>query len=305
MKKSFLLLLTMMLAGLFAWANPVIEANVDALDFGQVNVGYPVSKTVRVTGTDLQDNITLAIDGRYASQYDVNPKTITPEKAASGVSVTVKYSPTSKWSGSANLVLTSGNADDLVIPITADPLMQSTIYGYNNQRYYAASVGGTDSSVEIAYFADVEVPTDPDLPVDRGAMVDLVGLDGLLLGNYDVTIEGDNCFRAMIVKSSGIVNTCNVRISYTPLTSGTHHATLNLYCPDAGVPLIVVHLNGSADQPNGDANADGLVAINDVTNMIDALLMEGGVRGSADMNGDHMLTITDVTRLIDVLLGGE
>lgn len=313
MKKGFLLLMTLMLASAFAWAGPVIEASVDALDFGEVNLGYSTFKTFRVTGTDLQGNINLAIEGRYASEYEVSPTTITPEKAANGAVVRVTYKPTSTYSGSVNLVLASESAEDLVIPVTADPKRNPTIYGYNNQRYYSASVGETDSSVEVAYFADAEIPHDPNQPVVRAPFdgvdldLDLVDIDfwGPLGGNYEVSIEGDDCFDAVIVKSSSIVNTCNVRISYTPQESGSHHAKLNVICPNAGVPLIVVYLNGTADFPAGDANGDGLTAINDLTGMIDAMLTESGLRGAPDMNGDHILTITDITGLIDRLLGDE
>lgn len=310
MKTRLSLFVMMILAGLLAQAVPVIEVGTDTVQFGQVAVGYPVTKTITVTGSDLEGNINLAISGRYADEYKVTPEIITAEDAAAGVRVTVKYSPRSKWSGWADLLLTSANAADLVIPIAADPQMKSTIYGYNNQRYFVANVGETDSSVETAYFADVEVPTDPTQPPVVRAPIGGIEADitdfVTSIGNYQVSIDGDDCFCAMIVKSSSIVNTCNVRISYTPLTSGSHHATLKVMCSNAGVPLIVVYLNGSsADQPFGDTNGDGIIAINDVTNMIDALLLGDGLRGSGDMNGDHMLTITDVTRLIDLLLSGE
>lgn len=57
----------------------------------------------------------------------------------------------------------------------------------------------------------------------------------------------------------------------------------------------------------GDVNGDGVVAINDVTYLIDYLLSSGGeidVR-AADLNGDGNVTISDVTALIDYLLSGN
>lgn len=57
----------------------------------------------------------------------------------------------------------------------------------------------------------------------------------------------------------------------------------------------------------GDVNGDGVVAINDVTYLIDYLL--GGDLTidprAADLNGDNKITIADVTGLIDYLLSGS
>lgn len=278
MKIRILLLSTMILAGLLAWADPVIEANVDSVQFGQVDVGYPVSKIIRVTGSDLEGNINLAVEARFADEYSVSPKTITPEDAARGVFVQVKYRPSTTWSDWANLVLTSENAADLEIPITADPQRNPTIYGYNNQRSYSTHVGKTASSVEVAYFADAEVPTDPNQPVVRCPMnasfnvFDIEDDDFTVYSDiYQLSIEGDDCFSAKLVRASSIANTCTVRISYNPMTCGTHHAVLNVTCSTAGAPLIVVNLDGEA-LPNADVDGNGEVSINDLSSLIDFLL---------------------------------
>lgn len=310
MKMRFLLFGAMVLVGLFAWADPVIESNVDSVQFGQVDVGYPVTRTIRVTGTGLEGNISLAIEGRYANEYSVTPNTITPADAANGVNVRVKYSPKSQWSCWANLVLMSENAVDLVIPITADPQRNGTIFGYNNHRSYSAYVGKTDYSVEVAYFADAEIPPDPNQPMISSfndGSFDFVVIDdfGLNVNDiYGVSIDGDDCFSAAIVKSSAIVNTCSVRISYNPLTSGSHHAVLNLTCSKAGVPLIVVYLDGEA-MLNGDVDGDGLIAIKDVSDLIDNLLNGDGSADSGDVDGDGSVSIRDVSALIDLLLFGN
>ncbi len=56
----------------------------------------------------------------------------------------------------------------------------------------------------------------------------------------------------------------------------------------------------------GDVNGDGVVAINDVTFLIDFLLSDGLTIDprAADLNGDGNITIADVTGLIDFLLSG-
>ena len=55
----------------------------------------------------------------------------------------------------------------------------------------------------------------------------------------------------------------------------------------------------------GDVNDDGLIAINDVTKLID-MLLDGVPEGfNADVNFDGDITIADVTALIDRLLSGN
>lgn len=296
MKKFTLIIPVLTLAVAQAWAAPVIEVNAESVDFGQVEVGYPVTQWMKVTGHDLTGEIDLAIDGRYSSEYEVFPTTITPEAAANGAMVTVTYKPLSPWSCCANLVLSTADAADVVVPITADAQRNSTIHGYNNQRSYTASVGRMASSVEVAYFADVEIPNDPNPPVVRSI--------GPISGCYFVSIDGDDCFQAQVIKSSAIVNTCKVRITYRPRNVGTHHATLDVVCPRAGVPLIRVQLEGTATAPEvGDLDGDGMLSINDVTNVIDLLMSGGEVSDQADVNTDGELNITDVISLIDLLLG--
>ena len=296
MKKITLLIAALVLAAVQAWAAPVIEVNVESVDLGQVDVGYPVSQWIMVTGHDLTGNINLAIDGRYSAEYEVTPSTITPEFAAIGAIVKVTYSSRSPYSDSANLILSTDDADDVVVPITADARRNSTIHGNNNPRSYEASVGRKATSTEVAYFADVEIPHDPNDPVVRSFEPNF--------GIYSVSIDGDDCFRAQIIRASGFVNTCTVRITYMPRNVGTHHATLDVVCSRAGVPVIQMQLEGTATPPPfGDLDGDGMISINDVTNMIDVLLNGTAPTGQADVNEDGDVDISDVTSLIDWLLG--
>lgn len=298
MKKITLLLAVLALAVAQAWAAPVIEVDAEKVDFGQVDVGYPVTERFMVSGYDLTDDINLALTGRYAAEYEVTPATITPEAAAAGVIVKVTYSPSSVWSTWATLVLSSADADDVTVSIVADPQRNGTIIGNNNQRNYTAAVGMVDYSVEVANFADAEIPTDPNQPVVRSW--------GPVSDNYEISIEGDDCFHARIVKASEIAKTCTVRISYSPMASGSHHATLVVTCHTAGVPDVRVQLNGTATLPAwGDLDGDGRITVADVTNEID-VLMEGRAPSSqADVDGDGNLSIRDVSSLIDMLTGIE
>ena len=55
----------------------------------------------------------------------------------------------------------------------------------------------------------------------------------------------------------------------------------------------------------GDINGDGVIAVNDVTGLIDQLLNGEELPAYADVNGDGVINIKDITALIDQLLGGQ
>ncbi len=55
----------------------------------------------------------------------------------------------------------------------------------------------------------------------------------------------------------------------------------------------------------GDVNGDGVVGINDVTDLINMLLTGDEFPPYLDVNGDGVVTINDVTDLINMLLNGE
>jgi hypothetical protein len=59
-----------------------------------------------------------------------------------------------------------------------------------------------------------------------------------------------------------------------------------------------------ANNTAGDVNGDGNINIDDVTALIDYLLMSDAsiVIENADVNGDGVINIADVTALIDILL---
>ena len=133
---------------------PVIEASVDALDFGAVEVGYPVKKQLVVTGYDLTDNINLVVQARSVNYYKVSPLTITPEQAANGVTVVVTYSPGSWWWMDADLILSSEGAADVDIPITADPYYPEETFVNNQQECFTAYVGQLVTRTGTIRFAD-------------------------------------------------------------------------------------------------------------------------------------------------------
>lgn len=98
-----------------ASSGPAIHANPTTLEF----TGYATvqqTKTITVTGTNLEGNITISRTG--AMVYSVNKTTITAAEAANGVELTVTWSPTTVGTTTGTITLSSSNAESVTINLT-------------------------------------------------------------------------------------------------------------------------------------------------------------------------------------------
>lgn len=308
-------MLALALASTQGWASqtmsdnttPAIAASVETLDYGQVEIGYPVTETFIVNGYNLDDNINLAVTGNKSAYYQVTPQTITPQSAASGVVVTVKCSPVSYYISPASITLTSMDAEDVIIPIHVDAVYPEQMFINNQVEEFTALVGQMVTRTGGIRFADAEVPQDPNQPVvmsnDNNNMLLTFGPSSLSSG-YSLTLEGTDKsqFTARIVKSSSIANLCTVAITYAPHATGSHQALLKVYCNSAGVPLVTIKLHGDSSGILGDLDGNNVLNVNDLTQMIDLLLNNSAksLRGDFDDNGTF--NIDDVTEFISYLL---
>ena len=306
MKSKLLFTIALILAATQGWtASAAITASVESLNFGEVEIGYPVTQNFVVTGQNLSDNINLALEGRNTYFYQVTPEVITPEAAAAGVTVKVKCLPISQYIWPVSVVLTSAGADDVAIPLTADPVFSEVMFLNNNTEDFTAYVGQMVTHKGAIRFADAEVPTDPNQPVDRSN-----GEDGDVMlcaipggGSYSFQIEGaDKChFSARIVKASSITNICTVAISYIPRSCGTHDATFKVTCIKAGVPTVTINLHGESTGVLGDLSGNGIIDMDDLSTMINWLLI-GNRSSLGDINDDGVFNMDDVTTLINRLI---
>lgn len=236
--------------------DPVVIADVDSIDFGAVEVGYPVKKNIQLSGMGLTQDINLRVETRSVNYFTVSPETITPEQAAEGVSVTVTYSPGSEYWTEGDLIVSSPETEDKVIPITADPYYPEC-FRDNQTVFFEANMGKvmplTTKTGAVRFFdAQIDPPypgVTPELMSngDGTTFNVLPNLDGI--DNYSLTLTGNPCFSARIVKASAIANICTVTISYNPSAPGEHNATLTLYCSTAGVPTVTIPLHGTATAP--------------------------------------------------------
>lgn len=304
MKYRLLFLFVLFIAAFQAQAAE-IAVSVESVDFGDVEVGYPVTTTFNVTGINLTDDINLTVLGRKSDFYTVTPQTITPQDAASGVTVTVKCSPVSQYISPANVVLTSLNAEDVIIPINVSPYYPAEMFLSNQAQQFTAQVGQIITRSGAIRFADAEVPHDPNTPVVRSNGSTLSLGSSWLSTDYSLSIEGadSNHFSARIVKSSTITNICTVNIVYSPRSTGTHAATLKVTCSKAGVPVVTIPLQGESTGILCDLDDNGLLNVSDVTSMIHLVLSSSEDPTHGDFDGDGRCNVTDVTKLISYLLG--
>ena len=321
--KSYLysFIIAMTLATTASWASPVtgnaslrgsngdpavISANVEAIDFGDVLIGYKVYNYFTVIGTNLTEDMTLSISDDRFGQYSVSPSTLTPEKATQGVLVGVTLSPSNPYGETATLTISSPGAEDVIIPITAN-IYRAAQMPKNNQM--TAYVGWFSSISGTINIPDAEIPHDPNTPVVRtpAAGNDPVNQIGPVGGlGYSYSISGDDCFSVVFTRSSTIVKTCDIKIIYRPVTIGTHHAEITFSCIWGGCPVTVKVTGTAIEQPQpGDLNGDGLFTIGDATGLIDLLLSNDEMPPFADVDQDNAVSIKDVTTLIDKLLVGQ
>lgn len=205
-------------------ASAAISVNIDTLQLGEVTIGYSCRKNFMVYGENLQGDVTLSIAGRHASHFTITPSTITADEAAEGVLVTVKYLPVMVESWPYTLTLSSPGADDLVIPVACQGLgINATVTGHSASRTMEGVLGAVamSSIVEVIRWADAEIPRPPGGEVR--ALPDMAS-------GYSVSVEGDDCIGAAIIRSSSSIKTCDVRIFYHPTDLGPHHATVTVSC---------------------------------------------------------------------------
>ena len=289
----------------------VITTSVETVDFGAVEIGYPVTASFTVSGYDLSDNINLAVTGRKSNYYEVTPATITPEMAVGGVRVTVKCSPVSYYISPASIMLTSEGAEEVLIPIAVDPFYPEEMFVSGQTEDFTALVGETVTHTGTIRFADAEIPPiDPNTPVVRsyGNGMTAIDFDATLQSpDYSITLEGADCihFTARIVKSSFISKLCTVSVSYMPRSTGSHSATLNVTCSRAGVPTVTIPLHGESTGMIGDLDGNGVLDITDLTDIIKLVLQNDGNSRRGDFDGNGTCDIDDVTKFITFLLNNK
>ena len=205
---------TVVLTGKGVYTAPVIAANPTSLTFTG-NSGSTYTKTVTITGSNLQGNITAAIQNDANGYYSVSPTSFT----ASPQTVTVTWHPTAGGNSTANLVLTTTGtgANSVTVPlsgtaqgptITANPTNVTFADAYATRTYTkTVTVTGTNLSQNIT-----------------------------------ASISGANVYS--IDKTSLGTSGGTITVTYAPTLAGTTSATLSL--SSNGASTVTVPITGTA-----------------------------------------------------------
>ncbi len=293
-----------------AWLSSTsIEVDQTSIDFGRAYNGYGETRRLFVKAQGLTGNISLRVTGRDSIHFDCYPSTITPAQAAEGVYVPIRLFPYSEGYLSATLILSAPGADDVQVALSGIGIKTSAyIYVDQDTMTMASSPNVmTTKYLQVVYHRFNGWIASPR-PVH---VIDSLSFDPIDF-SYNVAfltnIDGDDCFtvtRTSVIASDGVTDTCLVKVCYKPTKEGHHSAQLKLWS-NVAYPVIVQLEGTSILSPDGitvgDVNGDGVVSVNDITFMIDAILEGEQVSPYADVNGDGQISIGDITLLIDLML---
>ena len=186
----------------------------------------------------------------------------------------------------------------------------------------AMNMDGGGSSCMVVNDEVINSPSDGQVrPVGNGCLVvsqapadDEIGIIAFEPGCYKIPDSEITSFavwgynRYGVLKTKGLTGctfSCDPQVGFFA-DDGTFHASDS---PASG-SLYVSYGNMMASQHvtivkaiiKGDVNGDGMVSIEDVTDLIDIILSDSPRGPAADINGDGKVTISDVTVIIDILL---
>ena len=116
---------------------PTIKINATNVSLS-TEVGTEVSKDVSIQGSALTGNITLALSGADANQFNV----ITNSLSSNGGNVTISYDPSASGTHKATLTASANGAEDVEITISGTAKdAPAVIIGYNLSQDWAQTSG--------------------------------------------------------------------------------------------------------------------------------------------------------------------
>ena len=196
-----------------------------------------------------------------------------------------------------------------------------------------------------AQFIIPEIAAYPDeqfsLPVEMANTAELIAFqcdvyipEGLTLltddkGRYDITLSSERCddhILSALLQSDGSIRIAMYSMSTSPILgtegplftlnmsageklSAYEVQIKNIYASDASGKLYsMADVTGTVtvDYRAGDANGDGMVAVNDVVYTVNKILnnaAEDFIFSAADMNDDNEIMINDVVMIVNTILG--
>ena len=206
-----------------ASSGPAIHANPTTLEF----TGYatvPQTKTITVTGTNLEGNITVSRTG--AMVYSVNKTTITAAEAANGVELTVTWSPTTTGTTTGSITLSSSNAESVTINLT----------------------GSAEAATPTIIADKEELNFTAQLNQEKTETINVTGR--FLTGNITATITGDTDVFSVspATATADAVNSeegATFTVNFNASEEGTYTGTLTL--TGTGAQAVTISLSAIAN----------------------------------------------------------
>lgn len=200
---------------------PILNADTEAIDFGEVRVGESVSRTVHVTGMNLLTDVTFTKSG--AATFSVSPESLTAAQVEAGADITVTYTPTAAAaSQTATLYIKSPGAPDIAIPLSASAVAIPTITVDKTEMSFTAAVGETVTST---------------FHLQGYALTSAVYLS-VLNTRTGFSINKSN------VTINAALNGAEVTVTYAPTAAGTRNTRIMLR--STGADTIYIALSGTA-----------------------------------------------------------
>jgi len=122
-------------------------ANVADVDFGRVIQGLYATRTIQISGTHLQGNVTLALSGADAAMFDIDENELTPtDYVLTNVPILITYSPTTLGTHTAILTISSQDAQDVVVNLTGYGDREHILWTFNTNREADRTVSNVTAS---------------------------------------------------------------------------------------------------------------------------------------------------------------
>jgi hypothetical protein len=224
---------TVNLTGRGVYNAPVIAANPTSVTFTG-NSGSTYTKTVTVTGTNLQGNVTAAINNDANGFYSVSPTSFN----AASQTVTITWHPTSGGTSTANLVLTTTGtgANTVTVPITGTAQGPSITATPTSLNFGTVNVG--ESATQTFTVTGVR-----------------------LEGNISLAKSGSNNFsidKTSITKNNDGSASATVTVTYAPTADATDNGTVTLSSKNADNVTISLTGTGHVLNPTINVSPDAL-----------------------------------------------
>ena len=142
----------------YSSTNPDLVASINSVDFGTLTNGSSVDKTFTLSGSNLNGDATLSVEG---NDFTVSPTSVAVvDGKITDANVTVSYYPNSSGNHSSTLTIASDGASNLTIPLTGKSVdMYSVTWMVNGEVY---TTGNPTSAVE----QNTKISTLPTSPAD-------------------------------------------------------------------------------------------------------------------------------------------